>query len=191
MAWHIFIFLWRIWMILGKIPVSKFLQNLPVQFFKVLPNPKFKRNLKRIFLSWPGSSFQPIRPLSPPLALGCHPLSARLPSPAFGLSSPLPAGPQPAGRPSRQPPLSLTCGPYPVVFLPRPIATVAASYAHAHCLPVPFHSRNSRSTPPSSLTTTTPADPLPKRPPPSTLWRTIAAARSPPMPDRPAPPLTL
>jgi hypothetical protein len=87
-------------MILGKIPVSKFLQNLPVQFFKVLPNPKFKRNLKRIFLSWPGSSFQPIRPLSPPLALGCHPLSARLPSPAFGLSSPLPAGPQPAGRPS-------------------------------------------------------------------------------------------
>jgi hypothetical protein len=95
-------------MILGKIPVSKFLQNLPVHFFKVLPNPKFKRNLKRIFLSWPGSSFQPIGPLSPPLALGCHPLPARLPSPAFGLPSPLPRWAsacwpaQPASRPSRR-----------------------------------------------------------------------------------------
>jgi hypothetical protein len=78
--------------------VSKLLQNHPVQFSKVLPNPKFKRNLKMIFfffLSWPDSSFQPCQPAlssppyGPPPSPGPSPLPslwAAFPAPPLGLN---------------------------------------------------------------------------------------------------------
>jgi hypothetical protein len=129
--------------------MSKFLQNLPVQFSKVLPNPKFKRNLKRIFFfyGWPGSSFQLDGLLCPPLPLGCHPLSARslLPSHWAAVLAPLMGLSLPAG-PGSQSPLSSTHWPYPIILLPKPLLLPHVRvHAASWC---PFRSRNGRSTPP-------------------------------------------
>jgi hypothetical protein len=78
MAWHIFIFLKSIENLedFRKNPRVQFPQNLLVQFSKVLPNPKFKRNLKRIIFLLELARFQlsaqpASRPLSP--TCGTHP----------------------------------------------------------------------------------------------------------------------
>jgi hypothetical protein len=145
--------------------VSKFLQNLPVQFFKVLANPKFKRNLKSIFffLSWPGYSFQPDWPAlsSPPLPLGRHPLLARslLPSLwAATLSRPVspplplgrlprsPAGPQPTGRCSQPPPLTDTRAPPRSSFSPAPLTAGASPPYHSPPPPRPIPPETTAST---------------------------------------------
>jgi hypothetical protein len=104
MAWHIFIFPKSLENLedFKENPRVQFLQNLTVQFSKVLPNPKFKRNLKRIFffLSWFGSSFPP------GAARGRAPMSSgtwQWPSVHGGLGwrGPQPRGPSPRISPSK------------------------------------------------------------------------------------------
>jgi hypothetical protein len=60
LAWHIFIFLKSLEKLedFREKTRVQFLQNLPVQFSKVLPNPIFKRNLKMIFFLLELARFQ-------------------------------------------------------------------------------------------------------------------------------------
>jgi hypothetical protein len=141
--------------------MSKFLLNLLLQISKALIYSKIKFFIrKRIFPSLSAQSAQ--RPAGPS---GLSPQ----PPPTSPLSRVSPPASQPSGlwpaHPAFPSPPSLTCGPRPVIFFPRPTAAAAVSCARTPppgvaSAPVTTGAPTPHHSPPHN-----PADSLPIQPP--------------------------